>query len=228
MTKKSKIAVGALVLVGVFSTAVVLAHSSKSGVKKNNTTVEASKASKIEKSDQLSDTRINSLIETLHQQIAEFDETFDSFFNDKFFDNSMNPLKDMENFRNTLRSEFHKMDFGKDLKFSDHIFDAWFNQRFGGNFGDIQKKEDKQFVYYEFKVDDPAKYNFTARVHNGMIQLTAEDKTMTQTEKKGYESETINDNEIERSFPLPKKVNAKKFKTAIKGNLYIVKFPKVT
>ena len=174
----------------------------------------------------LRETKINSMIEKLHRQIARFNETFDSLFDEDFFENAANPFDEMDEFRDIMRSQFKKLDFGKDMSFSDHLFDTWFSHRFGGNFGDIQKKEDQEYVYYEFKVDDPKKYKFTVKVQGGMIQLSAENKTESKNEKEAYESKSVTEYKFERSFPIPTNVDTSKFKTSVEGNQYIVKFPK--
>ena len=225
MENRKKIAVGAVVLAGALVAVLAVAYSSKSSADANDT---KAKEARTEKTDRAADARFNDLFEKLHQQVTEFDKTFDSFFDDAFFAKATDPLKDMDQLRNTLRNEFGKLDLAKDEDFSDHIFDAWFNHRFGGNYGDIKRKEDKKYVYYQFKVDNPKSYKFTTKVHDGFVELSADHKTVTKEDKKGYSSKTVTESKLERSFPLPKNVNAEKFKTAIKGNQYIVKFPKST
>ena len=219
---------GTMVLTGVFFIGLILAYSPVSSAGTKNSPKETSRVAKAEKPGPMNDAKMDELFKSLHREIAEFNKTFDTYFDDEFFEKALNPLKDMGDFRNALRSEFQKVDFSKDFNVSDHIFDAWFNHRFGGDYGDIKRKEDKKYVYYQFKVDNPKKYKFTTKVHDGMVELSADRKTVTKKDQKGYTSKTVTESKLERSFPLPKNVNAEKFKTAVKGNQYIVKFPKST
>ena len=225
MKTRRKQTVTTMALAAVFLAGLVLAYSSDSSA---GTKKETPRVAKAEKPGPMNDAKMDELLQSLHQEIDEFNKIFDTYFDDEFFDKALNPLKDMGDFRNTLRSEFQKLDFSKDFSVSDHIFDAWFNHRFGGNYGDIKRKEDKKYVYYQFKVDNPKSYKFTTKVHDGVVELSADHKTVTKEDKKGYSSKTVTESKLERSFPLPKNVNAEKFKTAIKGNQYIVKFPKST
>jgi HSP20 family molecular chaperone IbpA len=169
---------------------------------------------------------VNRMFERLHRQIAKFNETFNSLFDEDFFEKSMNPFAEMDEFREKMRSQFKKLDFGKDISFSDHLFDAWFSHRFGGKFGDIERKEGKDYISYRFKVDDPKKYKFTAKIRNGSIQLSAESKSELEKEQKGYKSQSITEYRFERSFPVPQNVDTNKFSTSVEGNQYIIKFPK--
>jgi len=228
MKTRKRQAVRMMVLAGVLFTGLILAYSSESSAGTKTSPGDTCQVAKAEKTESTNDAKMDDLIKSLHREIAEFNKIFDTYFDEEFFDKALNPLKDMGDFRNTLRSEFEKLDFSKDFSVSDHMFDAWFNHRFGSDYGDIQRKEDKKYVYYQFKVDNPKNYKFTTKVHDGMVELSADHKTVTQKDKKGYTSKIITEQKLQRSFPLPKNVNAEKFKTTIKGNQYIVKFPKAT
>ena len=84
-------------------------------------------------------------------QDSDIDKTLDSFFDDDFFRSNRPPFDEMEKMRERMMNQFGSS--GDDLK--GGLFDSWFQSRFGGGDpGDIQTREDEDFVYYDVFIKD--------------------------------------------------------------------------
>ena len=142
---------------------------------------------------------------------------FDQFYNDDFFDRSLDPFEDMRKMRERILRDFDNPEE------STGAFDSWFQKKFGGgSVGDIKKREDSSFVYYDISTKglDPKKLK--VKVENNQISISGE----TENKSEGDHSETYSKSSFHRSFPAPGHVDAEKVHIEQLADKLVLKFPK--
>lgn len=128
------------------------------------------------------------------------DSLFDPFYDDDFFGRSGDPFEN-----------------------SGSIFDSWYRKKFGGgDAGEVKKREDKNFIYYDIAIKDLDKEKLKVKVEDGQISISG------QTEKKSEEngSGSFYSSSFHRSFPAPPEVDADKFQMEQLKDTLTLKFPK--
>src|SRR5688572_21471778 len=91
----------------------------------------------------------------LEQQRKSMDRLFNDFFDDEFFSDNRDPFKEMDKMRQKFKRFFDHSFSPSTSPFSspdmafDSFYDNWHEDRFGGMPGDIKRKEDDKFIYYE-------------------------------------------------------------------------------
>lgn len=143
---------------------------------------------------------------------------FDQFYNDDFFSSSRDPFDQMRKMRERMMKEFEEPEKGRGL------FDSWYKDRFGGgDAGEIKKREDKDFIYYDIAIQGLDKEKLNVKVADGQINITG------QIEKKSEEggSTSFMSSSFHRSFPAPPEVDANKVQMEQSEGRLTLKFPKV-
>lgn len=143
---------------------------------------------------------------------------FNQFYNDDFFNQSRDPFEQMKQMRSHLMKQFDEPDRGAG------VFDSWFQGRFGGgNIGDIKRREDKDFGYYDVAIEGLDKRDFNFKIADGQISISGRLKKMSDENGSG----TYFSSSFHRSFPVPAGVDAKKVQIEQDQNRVTLKFPKV-
>lgn len=146
------------------------------------------------------------------------DRLLDTFFNDDFFDRSHDPFEEMRKMRKQMSKQFGEETGGGGL------FDSWYKRKFGGgNAGEIQKREDDKFVYYDVAIDGLDKNKLNVKVVDGQITISG------RQEKKSEEGNTGTyfSSSFHRSFPLPLGVDGNDVQMEQNKGKLVVKFAKV-
>jgi HSP20 family molecular chaperone IbpA len=146
------------------------------------------------------------------------DSIFDQFYNDDFFSQANDPFEDMRKMRNQMLLQFDQPKQGGDL------FDSWYQKKFGGgNAGEIKKREDDQFIYYEVTIRDVEKEKLKVKVENGQISISGQIESKSEDDGNvSYSSSSFH-----RSFPAPTGVDVERFKMEQNQDRLIIKFPKL-
>lgn len=128
---------------------------------------------------------------------VNLDSVFDDFYNDDFFGRAHDPFEQMRQMRST---------FG------------------GGDAGEVKRREDKDFVYYDIGIKGIDKKNFNFKIADGQISISG------QAENKSEESGTGTyfSSSFHRSFPVPQDVDAKRVQVEQDKDLVTLKFPRVS
>jgi len=106
---------------------------------------------------------------TVFNQEGGIDESLDSFFDDDFFRSNKSPFDEMEKMRERMMNQFGSS--RDDLM--GGLFDSWFKKKFGGGDpGDIQTREDVNFVYYDVIIKDLSNQKLDIRVEEGQIKIS--------------------------------------------------------
>ncbi len=145
------------------------------------------------------------------------DPLFDQFFNDDFFDRSRDPFEEMRQMRERMMRQFEPEEGGEP-------FDSWFQKKFGGGkAGDIRKREDEHFVYYDILIEGLKPEKVNINVENGQLSVSGQIENKSEENHSGsYFSSTFH-----RSFPVPTNVDSNRVQMEqIQGKI-IVKFPKI-
>jgi HSP20 family molecular chaperone IbpA len=151
-------------------------------------------------------------------KIANIDSNHSiQFYNDDFFGKSNDPFEQMRKMRKQMLDQFDKPDEG------GKIFDSWFGKRFGGgSVGEIKKREDKDFIYYDVAIKGLNKENLKVNVTNGQVAISG------QAEQKSEEngSKSFSSSSFHRSFPVPPDADSSKVQMDQSMDLLTLKFPK--
>lgn len=156
-------------------------------------------------------------LQTSFASIKPMDPFFDRFFNDDFFGRSRDPFEEMRRMREGMIKQFEQDEGGG-------LFDSWYKKKFGGgNAGDITRREDDHFVYYDIAVDGLRQEKVNVKVENGQLTISG------QVEKKSEEgnSGSYFKSSFQRSFPVPSNVDSGKFQLEQGKEKLVVKFPKI-
>lgn len=149
--------------------------------------------------------------------LKNMDSIFDQFYDDDFFGRSGDPFENMRKMRKQMLQQFDQPEEG------GGIFDSWYRKKFGGgDAGEVKKREDKNFIYYDFAIKDLDKEKLKVKVEDGQISISG------QTEKKFEEngSGSYYSSSFHRSFPAPPEVDADKFQMEQLKDTLTLKFPK--
>lgn len=175
-----------------------------------------------EKSRESSEENLLKYMDKYHREMMS---QFDSFFDDRFF-NQRDSFESMREFRNKLKSP-HGI-------FSDSSFptpfDSWFGQRFGGgSVDDIQQREDENFVYFDVRVDDLDSGSIDTQVENGVLTIRGQkvSKKSTSSEEGHSFGQSVFSSSFSRSIPLPHSVDHQNMEIDSEGDKMVIKFPKL-
>ena len=148
----------------------------------------------------------------------KLDPLFDQFYNDDFFEKSNDPFKEMRNMRERMLKQFGNSNEESGL------FDSWYKKKFGGgNAGEVTKREDDKFVYYEISAKGINQDKLSVKVENGQIDIsgTIENKTHDENQESHFSSS------FHRSFPAPANVDSAKVQMEQEKDKLMIKFPKI-
>jgi HSP20 family molecular chaperone IbpA len=160
----------------------------------------------------------------LHDHEGNIDKTFDSFFNDDFFRSSKSPFEEMMRMQESMMQQFGQLDNDP----SGGIFDSWFKKRFGGGEpGDIQTREDNDFVYYDVVIKDLSNKKLDIKVEGGQIKITGTIEKRSDDKGKNANSSRFYSSTFYRSFPAPHGVYGDKVQMEQEDEKIIIKFPKI-
>ncbi|ODS33928.1 MAG: Hsp20/alpha crystallin family protein [Candidatus Scalindua rubra] len=155
---------------------------------------------------------------------GSMDKTFDSFFNDDFFRSSKSPFEEMRRMQESIMKQFDM--FGEDS--GRGIFDSWFKKRFGGGEpGDIQTREDEDFVYYDVIIKDLSNKKLDIRVEDGQIKISGTIEKRSDDKGKNTNSSQFYSSKFHRSFPVPYGVDGDRVQMEQDGEKIIIKLPKI-
>ena len=108
------------------------------------------------------------------------------------------------------------------------IFDSWFKKKFGGGDpGDIQVREDEDFVYYDVVIKNLSDQKLEIRVEGGQINISGTIEKETGDKGKDGRSRQFSSSTFHRSFPVPNGVDSTKAEMEHDGDKIIIKLPKV-
>lgn len=154
---------------------------------------------------------------TTSHSTKTMDSLFDQFYDDDFFGRTHDPFEQMRKMRKRMMKDFDEIDNGGGM------FDSWYRKRFGGgDAGEVTKREDKDFIYYDIAIKDLNKEKLNVKVENGQITISG------QVEKKSEENGNGSyfSSSFHRSFPAPPDVDADKVQMESSKDKLILKFPK--
>lgn len=98
-------------------------------------------------------------------------------------------------------------------------------QTFTHTGGDINTREDQNFVYYDVKLGDPKSTQIHTKVENGYLTITGESKSHRGDDDSWIKSSFTSS--FTRSFPLPENVDADRMEMLQEQDKIVIKFPKV-
>jgi len=160
----------------------------------------------------------------LFSQEGGINGTLDSFFNEDFFKSSKSPFEEMRKMQERMMKQFESTDDNP----GRGIFNSWFKKKFGGGEpGDIQRREDDDFVYYDVAIKNLVNSKLDIRVQDGQITIsgTIEKKSSNEDDKGG--STQFYSSTFHRSFPVPYGVDDTKAQMEQKGEKIVIKLPKI-
>lgn len=149
---------------------------------------------------------------------SDVDSLFDQFYQNHFFGQTLDPFEEMRKMREEMLKDFEHPNTGQGM------FNRWYQKKFGGgNVGEVQKREDSKFVYYDIHIEGLDKDKLKFNVEDGQINISG------QTEKKSEEnqSQTYFSSSFRRSFPVPHGVDASKMQLDQTKDVLTLKFPKI-
>jgi HSP20 family molecular chaperone IbpA len=154
-----------------------------------------------------------------NEAFPNMNSIFDQFYNDDFFSRSHDPFEQMRQMRKRMMKDFDPSNSGSG------IFDSWYRDRFGGgDAGDIKKREDKNFIYYDIAIKGVDKRNFNFKIADGQISISGQVENKSEENGNG----TYFSSSFHRSFPVPPDVDAKKVQVEQDKDLVTLKFPKAS
>lgn len=160
----------------------------------------------------------------LFSQERSMDTTLDSFFDDDFFKSSKSPFDEMRRMQKSMMKQFGYHNDDSD----SGIFDSWFKKKFGGGDpGDIQVREDEDFVYYDVVIKNLSDQKLEIRVEGGQINISGTIEKETGDKGKDGRSRQFSSSTFHRSFPVPNGVDSTKAEMEHDGDKIIIKLPKV-
>ena len=143
----------------------------------------------------------------------------DQFYNDDFFNRTHDPFEQMRQMRDQFMKNFDEPGLGSGM------FDSWYRNRFGGgDAGEIKRREDKGFVYYDISIKGLDKRNFNFKIADGQISISGQVEIKSEENGNG----SYLNSKFHRSFPVPPDVDAKRVQIEQGKDLVTLKFPKNT
>ena len=153
-----------------------------------------------------------------HRRVTADGPNFDQMFDDDFFGHSRDPFEEMRRMQDRMLKQF-----GGPSGMESSPFDSWYQRKFGGSAGEVQRREDDENVYYEIALKGLKKGKVDVKVENGQIAISGEMENKSDGEEGGsYVSSTFH-----RSFPVPPDVDGNKAQMEQKDGKIIIKFPKL-
>jgi HSP20 family molecular chaperone IbpA len=134
---------------------------------------------------------------------VNMDSVFDEFFDDDFFNRAHDPFEQMSQMRNRITKDFN---FG------------------GGDAGEIKRREDKDFVYYDIGIKGIDKKNFNFKIADGQISISGQVENKSEENGTG----TYFSSSFHRSFPVPQDVDGKRVQVDQDKDRVILKFPRIS
>jgi HSP20 family molecular chaperone IbpA len=144
-------------------------------------------------------------------------ESIDDFNRGVFSADSDDPFEQMRRMQGRLFKQFNQPPIGG-------AFGSWRPMPFSSNdVGEIKRREDEKFVYYEIPIKGLKKEKLNVKVSGGQIHVSG------QTENKSDDgsSSTFLTSSFHRSFPVPADVDANKVQMENASDRLVIKFPKV-
>lgn len=171
-----------------------------------------------------SETSAEDTANSLFNQDSGIDKTLDSFFDDDFFRSSKSPFGEMEKMRERMMKQFGSS--RDDLK--NGLFDSWFKKKFGGGGpGDIQTREDEDFIYYDVVIKDLSNHKLDIRVEDDQIKISGTIEKKSESNNNEESSRQFFSSTFRRSFPVPPGVDDTKVQMEQDGEKIIIKLPKI-
>jgi HSP20 family protein len=160
----------------------------------------------------------------LSNQEGSMDKTFDSFFNDDFFRSSKSPFEEMRRMQESMMRQFDQFDSDP----GGGMFGSWFKKRFGGGEpGDIQTREDDDFIYYDVVIKDLSNKKLDIKVESGQIMISGTIEKRSDDKGKQGNSSQFYSSTFHRSFPIPYGVDGDRVQMEQEDEKIIIKFPKI-
>lgn len=153
----------------------------------------------------------------------DLDKFYDNFFDDEFFRQNLAPFKQMEKIRKEMDKLFKESTLDPS---TDTIFDNWFANKFGGELGDIEQKEDAKHVSYYIHVPGLEKENINVDVKDEMVNISGKMKEVKEKRKSDAIEKSTFSQRFERQFPVPPNVDSSKVDFKVEGENLIIQFPK--
>jgi HSP20 family protein len=182
----------------------------------------ASSKNKEKEQNQNIESEIDSMLNALNKNLNDRNKLFNDFFNHDFFENNIDPFKEMEKMRKKMQESFNSIGRG-----FDNSFDGWFSNRFGGgSAGDFSTREDKNFVYYDIEIKSLSGNDVNIKIENNLVTVTGNIENIKEVDRKDFKSKQTIVSTFNRTFPIPKGVDSDNAQIEVKNNKIIIKFPK--
>ncbi len=102
------------------------------------------------------------------------------------------------------------------------LFDSWSGMGEATGTGEMKKREDQQFVYYEVAVKGLKQEKINVEVQDHQLNVSGQIEEETQ----GDHSKSYVSSSFHRSFPVPAHVDPSSVQTEYRGGKLIIKFRK--
>ena len=136
------------------------------------------------------------------------------------------PFRDMDNVRKMFKRFFDDPS-SEEHKLFDNLFNELYWKQFGGSVGEIKKREDDKFVYYEVEIEGMDENAVNIKVEEGRIYITGKVRIEKKSESKNVKSSRKYISNFSRTIPVPDYVDPDRVQTETKENMIILKFPKI-
>ncbi len=147
-------------------------------------------------------------------------KNMDSFFersiDDDFFNGSEDLFEEMDKMREQMIKRFDVSEVG-DLLNHRHQ-----RKLRDGSVGDIKKREDAQYIYYDIAVQGLKQEKVNVQVQDGQITISGQIENKTSQDG----SESYSSSSFQRSFPVPDGVDVHQIQVGQEQDKLVVKFPK--
>ena len=136
------------------------------------------------------------------------------------------PFSDMDNVRKMFKRFFDDPS-SEEHKLFDNLFNELYGKQFGGSVGEIKKREDDKFVYYEVEIEGMDENAVNIKVEEGRIDITGKVRIEKKSESKNVKSSRKYISNFSRTIPVPDYVDPDRVQTESKETMIILKFPKI-
>ncbi|MBF0208054.1 MAG: hypothetical protein HQK53_14340 [Oligoflexia bacterium] len=134
------------------------------------------------------------------------------FFNDDFFLQNNDPFQEMKKFREYWRKNLTEV-------YGDSLFNDWYSNRFGGNFGEISKTENSKTLSYKITIPGLNNGKVDVKINERQVKISG---SITDKQK-DVESEIT----FKRIFPVARYADTSRMDTQVNGDIITLKFPKI-